>query len=178
MKIRLIVSTLVLSLLAVVGIAMASTGLQTTPYSTGNFSAVFNGPVTADPVSRSTDNESSNYDYYSFSAGVGQIVVVRQIDHDIPVDQSSADFYVNDDATGGTVTNRSNFTYQGHVGAYTRRIYMSDGVQLSKRTRYIVVNSREVIFLEEITAIGSPSDPGDMAEQKQWFDFEDSLDIK
>ena len=178
MKIKAIVSMLVLSLLAFVGFALANTGLQTTPYSNSYFSATFNAPVSVDSPARNGSNTSTDYAVYSNTPTVGQIVTARVIDHDIPVDQSSSDFYANDDTTGGTITNRSVNTYQGHPFTYTRRIYTEDGVRLSKRTRYIIVNSREVIFIVEIAPIGVAGDAGDLAEQQQWFDFEDSLNIK
>ena len=181
MRIKAIFFTLVLSLLAIVGIATASPNFQTTPYSTNNFSATFNGPVTADPMQRSTDGQSSNYAYYSFNetTGVGQIVIVRFVDHDISVDYTSSDFYANDDTTGGVITNRSTTTYQGHPLTYTRHGYTEDGVQLSKRTRFIIVNSREVIFLEQIAPfVDYDQFPTLDGDKPQWVEFEDSLNIK
>ena len=175
MKIKAIVLAFVLSLLALGGIAWANTGLQTTSYSTNNFSAQFNGPVTAGPVQRSQDNQSSNYVYTSFDTNVGQGVIVRFVDHDIPVDQTSSDFYANDDTSDGTITNQSTGMYQGHPYTYTGRAYTDSGTEMFKRTRFIIVNSREVIFIIQI----EPKQNGNyLTNQPQWFDFEDSLNIK
>jgi hypothetical protein len=177
MKIKGMFLLFVLSLLSFAGIAMANTGLQTTPYSTPTFSATFSGPVTADSAARNKQNTSTDYSYYSGTA-TGQLVIVRRIDHDIDVNQASADFYADTDTTGGTTTNRSESTWQGHVFTYTRRVYVENGQTLSKRTRYIVVSPREVIFLEQIDVFTKADSTEDLAAQQQWFDFENSLDIK
>ena len=175
MKIKAVVLALAFSLLGFVGVVMAGS-FQTTPYSTNNFSATFNAPVTAEPVSRSADNQSSNYTYWSATDTVGQSVMVRFVDHDIAVDFTSSDFYANDDSTGGTITNRSTDYYQGHPFTYTRRDFVQNGVELSKRVRDIIVSSREVIFLEQVAPyVSGPAGTGD---QPQWFEFEDSLNIK
>lgn len=166
----------VFSLLAFAGIAAAGTGLQTTSYSTRAFTAVFNGAVTADDAQRSTDNQSTNYVYTSYSDAntVGQAVIVRFVDHDIDVNYTSSDFYANDDSSTGTVSNTSQGTYQGHPFTYTARKWNDGGVALIKRTRFIIVNSREVIFIIQI----APDTNNSYGDQPQWFDFESSLDIK
>jgi len=182
MKIKAIVLTLVLSLLAIFGIAKASPNFQTQTYSTSTFSATFNGPVTASSTQHATNTD---YNYFSSSNGVMQMITVRFINHDIAVDQTSADFYANDDAsggsgsTGGEVTNRSIDSYQGHVFTYTRRHSFADGIDYAKRTRFIIVNSREMMFVTQVVPFEDLSGPvvGN-GDQPQWIEFEDSLNIK
>lgn len=150
-----------------------NTGKQTTPVSNQYFSVTFNGSIITD-TSRSTDNQSSNYAYASMDHDVIQIVIVRFVDHDIAADYTSSDFYANDDTTGGpgaVIDTRSQDTWEGHPFTYTRRLYTDKGVQTSKRTRYIIVNSREVIFVEQIA-------PAAYADHDEWLDFEYSLRIK
>jgi hypothetical protein len=182
MKIKAITLTLVLSLLVIVGIATASPNFQTQPFATNNFSAVFNGPVTETTIQHATNTD---YEYYSASDGVQQQITVRFITHDISVDQTSADFYANDDAaggsgsTGGIVTNRSIDTYQGHPFTYTRRHSFANGLDYAKRTRFIIVSAREVIFVTQVVPFQDLSTTAaGNGDQPQWIDFEDSLDIK
>jgi hypothetical protein len=146
-------------------------GLQTTPYSTSTFSATFNGPVKVLDSYRSEDNQSSNTVYSSVNENAAQIIIVRFIDHDIAVNQESADFYADDDRVGGTITNRSTGSWEGHIYTYTMHHYVKDGYALTQRCRYIIVNSREVIFIEQISS-------EDYNDQNEWLDFEYSLRIK
>ena len=185
MKIRAVIFAFVLSILAIAGMAFANTGLQTTPYSNSYFSATFNGPVTADAPTRNTNGTSTDYTYYSISTDgtVGQMVIVRTIDHDISVDLSSSEFYANDDRTPGPITNRSTGDYQGHPLSYTRREETDITPSVSKRTRFIIVNSREVIFVIQIAPFVDYTVPGNttaagVGDQTQWFAFEDSLQIR
>lgn len=176
MKLKAMFVTFVFSLLAFAGIALASTGLQTTPFETPQFSATFNNTVTLEPASRSKDNQSTNYVYTSYSDTntTGQAVIVRFVDHDIDVNYTSSDFYANDDTSTGTVSNTSNGTYQGHPFTYTARKWNESGVDLIKRTRFIIVNSREVIFIIQI----APDTNNSYGDREQWMDFENSLNIK
>jgi hypothetical protein len=177
MKIKALFLALAFSVLAIAGMAGAGT-FQNTPYSTNSFSATFNANVTADAPVASDDNQSTNYSFWSYNPTqtVGQLVIVRIVNHDIPVDLTSSDFYADDDRTGGTITNRSTGEYQGHPFTYTRRDYVDNGVELSKRTRFIIVNSREVIFIMQIAPF--TDGPVGSGDQPQWFEFEDSLSIR
>lgn len=184
MKIKGMFLALAFSVLALAGMAAANTGLQTTSYSTNNFSATFNGPVTANAPKRNAANTSTDYSYYSFDAvtQVGQIIIVRFIDHDIAVSTESSEFYANDDTTPGPITNRSTDTYQGHPLSYTRRKDTEYDTPISLRTRYIIVNSREVIFVKQLAPFVDyttlPNGGVGLGDQPQWFDFEDSLVIR
>jgi hypothetical protein len=148
-------------------------GKATTPYATTNFSATFDGPVTAMLPTRNGENTSTDYKYVSQNGKVAEAVTVRFIDHDIAVDYTSSDFYANDDRTGGTVdtANTSHDSWNGAPFTYTYRTFTLDGVILTKRTRYIIVNAREAIFIQQITAVGYEDRP-------EWLDFEYSLRIK
>jgi hypothetical protein len=170
------------SILAVLVLSIASlaqfpegpnTGKATTPYSTNNFSATFNGAVTAKSAERNSPT-AVDYVYFSQNENVSESVVVRFVDHDIAVDYTSSDYYANDDRTGGTVdsSSTSHGTWgNGSVYTYTFRTFTFEGVELTKRTRYIIVNSREVIFVYQVTRKGYEDRP-------EWLDFEYSLRIK
>lgn len=145
-------------------------GFQTTPYANNYFSATFNGVVTAGDGVR-TDT-STNYMYSSSSHNVTQVVWVRIIDHDIPVNQASADFYANEDKVGGVITDRSQNVWEGHPFTYTRHEYTnSSGVQMAQRARYIIVGPREAIFIMQIV-------PASYEDRNEWLDFEYSLRIR
>jgi hypothetical protein len=156
---------------------VTKTGLQTTFYNTNNFSNTFNGPVTAKDVYRSADNQSSNYQYISYTDDVAESVIVRFIDHDISVDTTSSDFYADDDSSGGTIDSRRTGTWcregtnQTIPFTYTHRTYTYNGQQLQKRVRYIIAGPREVVFITQI----SKADYGDQAE---WLEFANTLRIQ
>jgi len=111
--------------------------------------------------------------------GTYQSITVRFIDYPIPADLTSSDFYADHDGDGGTITDRSTSTYQGHSLTYARRRYTFDGKEYAKRTRYIIVSQREVIFITQIVPFEDFTAPGaGVGDQPQWFEFEDSLSIK
>ena len=176
-----ILAVLVLSLASLAQVTYPegpNTGKANTPFSTAQFSATFNGPVEAQAASRSAQNTSTDHSYISTGndfkdTSVGQKITVRFVDHDIAVDYTSSDFYANDDSTGGTVdtANTSNGVWEGHPYTYTYRTFTLNGVQLTKRSRYIIVNAREVIFVQQISLVG-------YEDRDQWLDFEYSLRIK
>jgi hypothetical protein len=176
MKIKAIVLAIVLSLSA--GLAMAQynyptnptpAGLQNTPYSNSQFLAAYNGTVSTRAVRENTSTETI---YESFDHSVFQAVVVRFVDHDIAVDQTSSDFYADNDSVTTPITNRSTGSWGGHPYTYAYRVYTDDaGNSMSKRQRSIIVSSREVIFIEQIT-------PASYNDQNEWLDFEYSLRIK
>jgi hypothetical protein len=147
-----------------------NTGKANTPYSVATFSATFNGAVA---VRTQTNTTSSDVIYTSNNGTVAQLIAVRTVDHDIAVDYTSSDFYANDDRTGGTVdtANTAHNVWEGHPFTYTFRNFMYEDVNLSKRSRYIIVNSREVIFVEQVSA-------ANYADRDEWLDFEYSLRIK
>jgi hypothetical protein len=171
-------SILAVLLLSIAGLAQdypvgPNTGKATTPYSTTQFSATFDGPVTALLPTRNDENTSTDYKYVSKNDKVAEAITVRFIDHDIAVDYTSSDFYANDDRTGGTVDtdNTSHNEWNGAPFTYTYRTFTLNGAVLTKRSRYIIVNSREVIFIQQVTVNGYEDRP-------EWLDFEYSLRIK
>jgi hypothetical protein len=164
------IAVTLLSAFAVAQTQTQNTAFQNTPYFNNYFSVNFNGTVQTDS-SRSDNGQSTNYIYQSTNHGVTQVVVVRIVDHDIAVDNTSSDFYANDDRTGGTVDQTSKDRWQGHPFTYTFRHYQRDGNDLGKRTRFIIVNSRTVIFIYQIAAYSYDDRP-------EWLDFEYSLSIK
>jgi len=148
-----------------------NTGFQTTSFSNSYFSAVFNGAVEAAAGQRNSANTSTTYVYSSSNANVSQSVLVRIVDQNIAVDTTSSDFYANSDNTGGEIRTTSHDVWEGHPFTYTFRVFTSGGVEYSRRTRIIVVNSREVIFISQ-TVLNTYDD------QNEWLDFEYSLRIK
>jgi len=178
MKIKsLMLAVVVLLLVAFAGAQCTyptgpNTGFATTPYDTNYFSATFNGLVTFKEAGRSADNESSNYYYRSSNPNVSQQIMLRTVDHDIQNDMSSAEFYRNDATTPGEDrSNRSAGDWCGHPYTYAFYVFPSNGYELRERVRYIIVNSRTVIFLTQI-ALNSYDD------RNEWLDFEYSLRIK
>ena len=144
---------------------------QTVPYSASQFSATFNNGVA---VSTYSTNTATNTEYFSTdSRGVTQDIVVRFVDHDIPVDYSSSDYYLNHDTFGGALSNVARGTYQGRVFTYGffDKAPDGNGGLRSERIRFIIVNSREVIMIAQIA-------PEAVDDQQEWFAFEDSLNIR
>jgi hypothetical protein len=156
--------------LAAIGFLLSVTAFaqQSTPYSTPNFSATFNNAVTTDT---SSQTNSVSYSYKSVTESVAQTVTVRIVDHDIAVSHESSNFYANDDRTGGTMSDVKQDYSQGHPFTYSCHTYDFSGVRLTKRTRFIIVNARTVIFISQISAAAY----NDTAE---WTAFENSLIIK
>src|ERR1700683_2381695 len=162
----------VLALLASVIFSIAVLAQTVTPYSTANFSAVFNNTVTADaPVqnTRSVANAYTSNDGTHF-----EMVTFRVVDHDIPVDYTSSDFYANNSQNGGWVIDPTVTTeklYQGHPFTYTYMTKTVYGIQYALRSRYIIVNSREAIFIQM-------SSPAADSNYDYWENFENTLSIK
>jgi len=151
-------------------LAFAVSGFAQTTYTTSQFSAAFNGSVRVDTFSNPTN---TNVRYQSTTPdGVTQAITVRTVDHDIAVSTASSDFYMSTDPTGGTVRGISRGTYQGHPYTYAFHDKVNEAgvVEYSVRVRYIIVSSREVIFIEQVA-------PETLDDQQEWFRFEASLGI-
>jgi hypothetical protein len=167
-------ATLTLAL-AFVGSAFAQT------FTTSAFSANFNGAVSTDTF-RSKANTSNNVQYGSFANGITETVIVRTVDHDIPVDLSSSQFYRSNTTDLVLVTKyNSDGTYQGHPYSYGYFTYTNDNVNYVVQERIIIVNSRTAIFISmtmtEAQHAETPNVPNTSTIQV-WQDFENSLDIK
>jgi len=153
-----------------------STGTLTS-FDNQYFSATFlNGPITADAPSRNNENTSTDYTYWSETPAIWESVVVRIIDHDIPVGFTATDFYADAQASratsdGGTVVNRSTTWYQGHPVTYINTSFVENGLTYWVRARYIVINAREAIFIKMISLQAD-------SNQQEWERFESSLTIK
>jgi hypothetical protein len=155
--------------LAAIGLLLSGAAFaESTPYSTPNFSATFNGTVA---TGTNTQTNSVSYTYLSSANDVAQKVTVRIVDHDIAVSHESSNFYVNDDRTGGTMSDVKQDYYQGHPFTYSCHTYDYNGVRLTKRARFIIVNARTVIFIEQFSAAAYNDTP-------EWTAFENSLIIK
>lgn len=144
-------------------------GLQTTPYSNNYFSATFNGTVTTNSY---RGDQSGNAKYTSANQNVSQTVTVRIVNYDIPANQASADFYADNDCTlRGTIENRSTGTWERHPFTYIGCKYIENNMEWFQRSRYIIVNSREAIFIQQVSR-------SSYNDQDEWLDFAYSLRIK
>jgi hypothetical protein len=153
-------------LVLVVLLFSALAAAQTTPYSTPNFSATFNSPVTT-TSDRNANGTSTNYLYSARAKGIEQSVCVRVIDHDIDLDRSSTDYYAGEAAKAMTLDDRKDGTYQGHLYVLVR---MHDAT-LQRRVWVLLVNARTVIWLFQQGAVGTN-------DSSDWNTFSDSLVIK
>jgi hypothetical protein len=159
-----------------------NTGKQNTLFANAQFSATFNGQVSVSETRRNGAGTSSYQEYDSYESPVGQDITVKFLDHDIAVDLSSSNFYANGDfnriteingATDVRLIDRSTDVWEGHPFTYTNVIFTVAGKTYTLRSRFIIVNSREALFINQL----SPSDL-DTANRNQWLDFEYSLRIK
>lgn len=151
-------------------------GAQTpTPYSTPQFSATFNGPVTAQPPARtSTTNTSLDLFYSSEANGVTQIVAIRTLDYAsyTTTDFSSSDFYARQIAAAGTLESSSQDRYQGYPFSYTKALMsQQDGSKMVQRDRFIILSDRTMAF---VRMLAPPAQDSDAA----WTAFANSLVFK
>lgn len=155
------------SMLVLTAFAVAQT------FSNNYFDANFVGAVTSS-TQRNDANTSTNYFYNASDANVYQTIDVRLVDHDIPVDYSSTNFYADADArrSGVEVMSRSTGVYQGHPFTYLCIKYTNaSGQVLTERNRYIVVGPREAYFVTQ-TSLASYDD------NAEFNTLENSLNIK
>jgi hypothetical protein len=153
------------SLLVLSAFAVAQT------FSNNYFDANFVGAVTSSN-NRNDANTSTNYFYNASDANVYQTIDVRLVDHDIPVDYSSTNFYANEDAQRGEVLSRSTGVYQGHPFTYLCIKYTTNkGYVLTERNRYIIIGPREVYFITQ-SSLASYDD------NAEFLALENSLNIK
>lgn len=137
------------------------------------FDATFIGDVVTSQA-RNDANTSTAYQFTSDSTDVMQQIVVREIDHDIDVNLASSNFYADQYTVYGDtakVINRSTGTYQGHPYTYTCVTFVKEGVTISERARYIIVNAREVYFISQYSLAS-------FDDKAIWDTFEASLNIK
>ena len=153
------------SILVVLTLSLAA---MAQPYSTNRFTAVFNGPVAVDTYSNPTN---TNARYISSTNDVAQSVTVRIVDHDIAVDYTSSDYYVENQTGCESKNFLSKGTWQGNPFSYDFCTYTNATGTWTTRTRFIIVNSREVIFIQQ----SSLASYDDMAE---WSSFEATLEIR
>jgi len=149
-------------------------------YSTNLFSVGFNGTPTVS-TTRNQANTSTRTDYRVWDGTVLEQVLVVNIDHTIPVDYTSSDFYRDEDASAGEVlstANNSQGMYQGRPFSYGCFLSTFNGADEIRMTRYIIVNATTAIFIsmELPDAATYPRDTNNAF--KGWEDFESSLNIK
>jgi hypothetical protein len=140
---------------------------QSTPYSTPQLSATFNGPVAVE-VDRNKEDTSTDTEYSSSRGNVYQMLSVRAVtEKDLDVKQDTLDFYVEQALGDAKPVGRKNETYQEHIGEYVS-FNKSD---FQWRMWFIIVNPRTVLILSELAPVGSNDDAA-------WSNFSDSLVIK
>ena len=151
------------TLLAVGSIASA----QSTPYSTPQLSATFNGPVTVE-VNRNKENTSTDTEYSSSRGEVYQMLSSRTVTaKDLEVSQDTLDFYVDQALGDVKPLARKNETYQDHISEY---VYFNKDDMLW-RMWFIIVSPRTVLMLNQLAPAGAKDDTA-------WSAFSDSLVIK
>src|SRR5579864_5759571 len=127
---------------------------QTTPYSTPQLSATFNGPV-AVTVDRNKQNTSTDTEYSSSHGDVYQMLSARTVTaKDLDVNQDTLDFYVEQALGDASPLDRRNGTYQEHIGEYVS--FNKSDSQL--RMWFIIVNPRTVLILSELAPVGANDD--------------------
>lgn len=147
--------------------AGATTAAQSTPYSTPQLSATFNGPVTVD-TARNKEDTSTDTEYSSSHGDIYQMLSVRAVlAKDLEVKQDTLDFYVEQALGDAQPLGRTNGTYQKLIGEYVS--FRKGNFQW--RMWFIIENSRTVLILSELAPIGANDDAA-------WSAFSDSLVIK
>jgi len=130
---------------------------------------------------RNDANTSTRTVYTAIGNEAVEQVVVVKVDHDIPVDYTSSDFYRDADVnTGETLaTNRnSQGLYQGHpysYGCYTSTV---NGVDVIRFSRFIIVNSRTAIFIVMAMPNSDNAPKTPTGAFQAWQDFENTLNIQ
>lgn len=149
-----------------------NTGKATTPYSTSVFSITFNGPVSIETATRNDSNTSTDVMYDSNNGTVSQFVTVRTIDHAIPVDFTSTDFYVEQQSGCETKTDLSKgYWGDNHPYSYSFCTFFLGDQKYTLRTRYIIVNSTTLLTVQQAAKENDNN-------RDQWMDFECSLRIR
>jgi hypothetical protein len=149
--------------------AQAATGRYT--YETPDFTVQFNDSQVSTQSVHNDAGTSVSTIYLASKGDCTETVVVRKIEHDISVDHDSSTFYVNDEGSGKTISNREDNYYQQHPYSYAYVTWTDNGTLRARRERFIIVNSRTVIAL-------MMDSPADQSDQNEWEAFANSLVIK
>lgn len=140
---------------------------QSTPYSTPQMSATFNGPVTVE-IDRNHEDTSTDTEYLSSHTNTYQMVTVRAVtDKDLDVSQDTLDYYVEQALGDAKPLDRKNGTYQDYMSEYVS--FQKHDLQW--RVLFIIVNPRMVLMLHEVA-------PVDADDASSWSTFSESLVIK
>jgi hypothetical protein len=147
-------------------------GYATTPYTGSHFAVTFNDSVSV-TTTRTDSHSETTYD--SFNHGVLETITVRTIDHDIPADNSSLEFYLGGFCDGKEGCKRDTSVNQqgnwcGHSYSYGYYEMPISGTPYHHRERAIIVDSRTVLFIGQTA-------PDGYEDRDEWMDFEYSLRI-
>ena len=143
MKTRSVVLAIMVLLLSALAAAQTEKVTETPV-----FSATFNGPVKTFTDENEAKTSSDDY-YQSFNKGIEETVIVRHINADIPVDQSSLDYYAAEATKHGEILDdRRNGTIQGHIYTYVNlHNHKIDNVEHRKRLMATILSPRLVMFV-------------------------------
>jgi hypothetical protein len=162
-----------ISLGAILLMLGSALGAQTTPYTTPQFSATFNGPVTNSTDTNTAKTSTDNF-FSSTNNGVEQMISVRTVDHDIDMDKAATDFYAGQaqKAAGwgdSSLLDHKDGTDQGRNWAY---VFLQFPDNTKKRRIWItIVNSRTVLMILQEA-------PMQADDEFSWKTIADSLDIR
>jgi hypothetical protein len=161
---------LLLVLLSVFAMAQGS-------YTGTRFTATFNGPVSVDTYNNPTN---SNTRYLSFSGSMTEGVVVRIVDHDIDVNNTSSQFYRATAPSEYVLHPEKNSDgyYQGHPYSFGSFSHTQNGVSYYMYERFIIVDSRTVVFIWLEIPVSEDTDRNADNVNLRWSNFEDSLIIR
>jgi hypothetical protein len=137
------------------------------PYSTPQFLVTFNGRVEtwSEPNVQKT---SADFFYASKSGDIEQTVVYRSIGHEIPVEQSSLDYYVKENTKHGEVLkSRQDGSWHGHIFMY---IDVATADNRHRRTWLMIRDSHTVYVLMQ-------SSPAGVKEDEDWNKFYGSFEL-
>ncbi len=148
-----------------------NTGQATTPYATSTFSITFNGPVVIEAAVRNTENTSTDVTYDSNNGNIYQMVTIRTIDHAIPVDFTSSNYYVEHQTGCDTKTDLTTGYWDNRPYSYSFCTFSIQGEKYTLRTRYIIVDSTTMLRVQQVAK-------EDDNNRDAWLDFEYSLRIR
>jgi hypothetical protein len=163
-------------------LAMIGSAFAQTQYSTSKFSAAFNSSVTVNDLGPNDAKTGSTIEYESSVNDVLEIVAVRTINAGsyVDVNSTTAEYYAQQQLNGKGMTlvtrtskdkaGNDQTTYQGHPFSYICTEFDNNGVKYWMRTRFIVVDSNTVLFVQMVS-------PADKSDRDEWTRFEFSLNI-
>lgn len=137
------------------------------PYETPQFKVTFNTKVYtwSEP---NTPKTSLDYFYSSKAGDIEQMVTFRAVTNAIPVEQSSLDFYTQQQEKFGTLKSRRDIDFYGHLSTYLE-LYTTDG--RLRRFWLIIYDPHTVFVLMQLA-------PKEGNDNEDWNKFSNSFAIR